>query len=376
MNPILPRALNLREPTDIEQLARIIESHPVLFSFSVTDFWTGVEAIRRLTPSPFVLRALTVDYVNVPIRKGQDLAYPIGEIVDIGKKLALLAKVEGFKEFAKKFGNPPQIDDTVFELYVSSFILGLPDVSNFRFEPEIKNSKGQQKRPEFEFQIGERQFACECKVIHHSTHRSHRRFEEISKHLLRAISRLGIRQGVRIDIALKGVVNERPESFGVRVAEQIGNSPPGHSGVVGAASFRVASRTEPPSFEPLDFSQGSSDSAAFPVETDRRTGVGPSTHLWVTGEDRRLSTTAGALLSEGSNQLPDNRAGLIFLRGPFSPSITLAIDRRLQEKAHSHVLCVIVDSAGPRLNVRCRSVDKEVVAQLLRDHRVQIGTIS
>lgn len=376
-NPILPKALNLRDSADINEFARIIESHPALFPFLVADLRAGLDAIRQLTPPAFSLRALTIDYVNVPIRKGQNLAFPIGEIVDIGRKLASLAAAEGFEEFAAKFGNPPQINDTIFELYAASFIFGLPHVSNLRFEPEFTNLKGKRKRPEFEFRIAERQFASECKVIHHNTHHSNRRFEEISKHLLRAISGLWSGQGIRIDIALKGAINENPESFGARVAARIGNSPSiGQSGIVGAASYHVTSRMAPPSFEALDFRQGWSDSTMFPIQTDRKTGIGPSTRLWITGEDRKLATTAGALLTEASQQLPLDRSGLIFLRGSFTASVALAIDRRLRDKTHNHVLCILVDSSGSKLNVRCRSGDLALVTQILNDPRVQISLVS
>ncbi|MGH9783196.1 MAG: hypothetical protein ACRD88_03340, partial [Terriglobia bacterium] len=119
----------------------------------------------------------------------------------------------------------------------------------------------------------------------------------------------------------------------------------------GAFKFRLAERSQPPSFHKMDL-QKSRSAANFSLEVDPKTGISPETDFWFGAIDRDLERAAGNLMNDAQKQLPRTKRCAIFIRGGSVYASVKAAERRVNERAYEHILCFGIEESPIRLTSR------------------------
>ena len=370
---ILPRALDLAAETGRRAIVEIARRRPRDFQFTPGDIEVGLNAFFELVPTgKLSMRMLTLDSINIEIVTGKSLGLPFAELVGAGQRLLQMKHCPGFAAFVAGFGNPTQFSDTLFELNCAFFCFKLPESSRFRFSPDHRVGRERIKKPDFDFVSGAKLIVCECKVVHHDSHKSQKRFEKIATSIVQQAAKFRRPVNQRLDVLVSTPPDGDLDLFAIGLATAAFNEPV-TLGSFRGADFKLAPRQSAPSFDGVDFSRAWIDPPVIlPLQMDRRTGLTDQTSIWVGGIDRSLARTSGQTIREAARQIPPAVHGVIFLHASRSGSVQSAIDRRLYESAYSHILAGAIDSGQETFDVRCRSRDAEIVASVFRDPRVKV----
>ena len=145
----MDRSFDIRVKADRESLADLL---PVIdqthFKISRSEFLCALEDVATFLNKP---EWVIYEWGSFrPFSAGQtNLVLGLEEIILLGTQLRRLSKFRGFEMLLSGFFNPPQFEDTLFEVKVAYFFSMLPTITDLRFSPEYV-IRGHTKHPEFE----------------------------------------------------------------------------------------------------------------------------------------------------------------------------------------------------------------------------------
>ena len=144
----------------------LAEHHPLISrngSLAVDEIERGLGSlVEYLGPQPWMTWRWGA--FSIPTGRRSTRVTDAGEAAQLGLDLAAVAHCDNFVATLQGVANPPQFDDSMFEVRMARWCIELPAVNSLRFGPEY-NVRGHLKRPDFEIATPIGPVVCECKRI-------------------------------------------------------------------------------------------------------------------------------------------------------------------------------------------------------------------
>jgi hypothetical protein len=366
--PVLERPIDLKSATDLESLLAFIKTNEKHFDFSYQEAVSGLTAFIHMVPILGPLRMVVIDSVNIRINKSRTLSLWLSWVVELGNKILDMAACEQISTLLDGFKNPTQIESSIYETNIAHYCFSLPGVTNLRFNQKIATKRGA-KYPEFVFTAATEDVVCECKLVKHDEHGSTRRFINLCGRLFYELGKIGIPTNTRVDVALEKPIGDTDSAIEeLRRAIQDALAYEGQPVItIGSFRFRLSSRKEPPSFEDYDICQSNLDAGKNPTAISTHNALSPNSTIWVCTTDKKFRKAVGSLMNDAMRQLPEDKAGVIFVGTPNNASIRQAANVRLSDRTYRHILCVVL--MDPKTFIY-RIEDREKIRAIFGDEAI------
>lgn len=366
--PVLEKPIDLKKATDLESLLVFIKNNEKHFDFSYQEAVNGLTAFIHMVPILGPLRMVVIDSVNIRINKSRNLSLWLSWVVELGNKILDMTECDQISALLDGFKNPTQIESSIYETNIAHYCFSLASARNLRFNQKFVTKRGA-KYPEFVFTSAIGDVVCECKLVKHDEHGSSRRFASICGRLFYELGKLGIPTNTRVDVSLEKPIGDIDSAI-----EELRRAIQGafaHEGqpvlTIGSFRFRLSSRKEPPPFEDYDICQSNLDAGKNPTAISTHNALSPNSTIWVCTADKKFRRAVGVLMNEAMRQLPEDRAGVIFVGTPNNAPIRQAANVRLSDRAYRHILCVVL--MDPKTFI-CRIEDREKVRVIFGDDTI------
>lgn len=347
--------LDLLQKDDLEQLLLILREQPDFADPGMSRVERGLRTFVRHGRGAKLMRVSNIETLRINCRGDHVIEFWLRDVIDAGNKLEDMAKCPDFDLLAAQFDNPEDFGHSLMlEIAAAHKCWSSPAVSQFRFHP-LHEIKGKNKRSDFEFMLSGITYCCECKTRNSMDNIFERRINHLWNALTKTFSGINIHKDLRVDLVLKNrLVGNLSQTIQMLANEIIKVLQGGQSDPANYAPFhfRVKPRRERPDWDGYDTRRALTCVTPMPLPDgvtclDESDGTGWSPNAWLTlaANNPNAATEVGDLLNEAKDQIPQHRKGLVFLRGVTAPSASLAVERRIHEKAYKHIAAVIVDAS-------------------------------
>lgn len=338
----MERRFDLREASDRRELAsylpnvdgRTIQVPPREFEASLHSLSTHLGEPDWLTYQFGVVG---------PLRNGNEQQpLDLAKTLELGLDLRELSGRDNFAALLEGFHNPPQFTATMFEAHSASFFSRLQTTRGLRFSPQ-RQTRGHDKRPDFEVynEIGD--FLVECKRPHMMVQRAVNTFGAIATALKTELERQGWPREARLEVEIVSALKDNPARFAAHlVARSVEAWNSGVTGVqVDGAHAYVCRRND--AFHINDPKFGHD---VMVLDTSEATGLFNPTYTMLrvghNGLDHKFARSIGARLAEAIRQLPSDEDAMILLGDVPKRIADAAIDRRIGDSAYDGILAFVV----------------------------------
>jgi len=332
----MDRSFDIRVKADREALA---DHLPFIdhteFKVSRSEFLCALEDAADFLKKPVWL---VYEYGSFrPFNAGQgNLVLGLIDIVLLGMQLSRLSGFRGFEMLMSGFFNPPQFEDTVFEVKVAHFCSILPAITDLQFSPEYV-IRGHTKRPEFEVVTERGRICVECKRPHLFAQKAMRSLHGTASLFKTGMTECQWPSDLRLEVEIIGALRGNVSEFvGIILREAIKRGPHFDPLVVGPFSSYVVRRTGP-------FRLPSA-----PWHTDTMVVGNVATRLFNPeftslrvanySLDSKFEKSTGLRVSEALKQLPESEKCMIFMGGVPLRIADPVCRKRFGDPAYDHIL--------------------------------------
>ena len=351
---VMDKAFDIRKESDRLALVDLLPTiDNTLFTISRNDFLNALANVAIFLNNPSWLVYQWGSFV--PFDAGPaKLVLSLKEIVDLGMQLSCLSKYHNFDRLLAGFSNPPQFEDTLFEVKVAYFFASLPTVTEIRFEPEY-NVRGHFKHPEFAIEGRDGRICVECKRPHMFVQEAIRRLHRIRDAFHSAMVKQNWPSDLRLEVEIKGRLYGRVvELISTAVEEAIKSRDIPGPIIIGPFQLYVVRRSNhfhiksaPWHTDTMILEKGIATGLLNPEFTALRVAD--------YSMDSRFERSVGSRINEALKQLPKTEKCMIFI-GQVSPRIAVPIcQKRLGDSVYTHIIAFgiwMIDDPYPSLIYR------------------------
>ncbi len=330
-----------------------------IFDFSRDDFLAGLASAALHLGNPdwmvyhwgcFVLHT-----------GGQaKLVLSLDQVATLGLQLQRLSHFDNFKGLIDGFRNPPQFEDTRFEVKVANLFAQLDWVEKIRFAPEQK-VRGRVKRPDFEATGIYANLYVECKRCHLFFQNALSSLNKISARFNKVMKEYNWPNNLRLEVEIAGPLAGKIDSF-IRTTVQAAMETGAIAAPITTGPFRSYVVFRPDAFR-LPSANWIKDTM---IGGDVATGIlNPEfTMLRVANyrAHKRFRSSVGTRVNVALHQLQEDKQCMIFI-GDIPVHIGQSVcEQRLLDRVYDHIIAFgIWETEEPEPTLFCRGKDGERV---------------
>ena len=330
------RPFDIRKQVERSALADLLPKiDQAQFNITREEFLDALEAVSSFLKNPDWLVYQWGSFR--PFDAGPaKLILSLKDVITLGLQLRCLCKFINFDMLLGGFFNPPQFEDTLFEVRVAYLFALLPATNDLCFSPEYK-IRGHLKRPEFEV---ETEYGCvcvECKRPHLFVQKALQSLHKVADHFKAAMSKHNWPADLRLEVEIKGPLSGNILEFIDRILEQSSKVGPRFDPIIVGPFYSYAERR----YDSFRLPSGPWHTDTMILDKNVATGLlNPEfTALRVANYslDSKFEKSVGIRINEALRQLPETEKCMIFIGG-VSPRIAEPVCRkRFNDKVYDHI---------------------------------------
>jgi len=291
--------------------------------------------------------------------------FSLDQLITLGLQLQRLSCFENFEGLIVGFRNPPQFEDTCFEVKVANLFAQLDWVEVIRFAPEQKVRR-RVRRPDFEVTGIYGTLYVECKRWHIFFKKALISLNDISDRFKKVMNEYNWPNNLRLEVEMVGPLAGKISSFidaTVQTAMGTGTT----TAPIAAGPFRSYVVLRPDAFR-LPSANWVTDTM---VIGDVATGVlNPEFTMLRVANYRayeRCQRSIGRRVNEALHQLREDAQCMIFI-GDVPVYVGQSVcEKRLSDSAYDHIIAFgIWEIEKPSPTLLCRDQDSERVDLFFR----------
>lgn len=328
-----------------------------IFDFSRDDFLSGLASAALYLGNPnWMVYQWGCFILHVGVQS--QLILSLDQVVALGLQLQRLSRFENFEGLIAGFRNPPQFEDTLFEVKVANLFAQLDWVEMIRFAPEQK-VRGRVKRPDFKATGIYGTLYVECKRCHMLFQKALSSLKKMSERFKKVMNEYNWPNSLRLEVEMARPLAGRINDF-IHTTVQTAMEKGAISAPITAGPFRSYVVFRPDAFR-LPSANWITDTM---VVGDVVTGIlNPEFTMLRVANYRaheRFRKSVGARVNEARHQLPEDAQCMIFI-GDVPVHVGQSVcNQRLSDPAYDHIITFgiwEIEEPGPTLF--CRDKDGE-----------------
>lgn len=198
------KVLNLNKKSEFKELLEIIENTSGWMNLTIEEIEESIEFIKKKLPLSGNLNVKLTDYpiigyINICNSDEEYDFLEIGELILLGYRLKELSYCEGFEYLLKRFYDPSQFMDAVFETEAAFFCLKRPKTSSLCFSPGPA-ADNQKLSSSFQYESNGSKINCECKSLLAREFLNQKEFGRVYELFAEEFSQLDIPGELRVDV--------------------------------------------------------------------------------------------------------------------------------------------------------------------------------
>jgi len=346
--------IDLRDAEQRLHLIKAVLNSGLYAESALSHFRIGLEIFISDSGVKGPLIAYPPGILNLETGHNKSSGISIRELSDLAINLSLLKDCQNFCELLNGFSNSPQIMDTIFEVHIAAWCLGLESTIDLEFSPKCL-VKQREKRPDFVFYTSEEVVYCECKNLHLESHKATKRFNKIFETYIEALNLYPIpnelRLDVRIDTPIRGDLKNQVQKV-VLSALEAGRDKIFEVRKSDSFSYKIGLREESPPFSEYNMAQ-----MQVTIGTTATKISWENAQFRLVFQDHKLIKSIGDTMSDAKNQLPKSALAVIFVQVFHSHSniAKRACEVRLTDSAYEHIVAFGILGDGFQFHFREKS---------------------
>ena len=330
------RPFDIRKEVERSALADLLPKiDQTQFNITHGEFLNALEAVSSLLKNPDWLVYQWGSFR--PFDAGPaKLILSLKDVISLGIQLRWLCKFTNFDMLLGGFFNPPQFEDTLFEVRVAYLFALLPAVKDLRFSPEYE-IRGRLKRPEFEVETEYGRVCVECKRPHLFVQNAIQSLDRVAGHFKAAMSKHNWPADLRLEVEIKGPLSGNILEFIDRILEHGLNVGPRLDPIiVGPFCSHVVQRDD--SFR-LPSAPWHTDTMILDKNVATCLLNPEFTALRVANYslDFKFEKSVGIRINEALRQLPETEKCMIFIGGVSHRIAEPVCRKRFNDPVYNHI---------------------------------------